>query len=411
MSSAPRPRALVGFHITAAGRREADHARRADRARPRGVTVMPVVGPPLVAAEVGRVGVRGGGEQRVAAGVVDPLVADRGLAGREGGRRVAQPGAPGGADRPAQRVIAGGADVDGAVVRRPGSGLHVERLAVDAGAVELRRRPPGHRGAAAGQAQHEDLLPVLAADRGEDALDQVEVPAVAELLVVGPGRLAADVVTGDAQVDEAIVLAGRGAQADHVLVAAAIDRCEVAAGQQVPVGHSHGLDLAVGAFPEGVVDLAGRRAYLDDVPGAAAVHRAEIAAQVGVVAAGAVERDGVHLAIDVRIPRRHLVRRGRAEAERVMPAVGGAALLDRREGADRVHRPAALHELPDLLGAPGRCQLGGAAGRMGGHRAARGKRGSGQPEHAGCDGAGDEPGGTAPGPAMEMHRVPPWKEV
>src|SRR5712692_7310851 len=181
-------------HDGAAGRREPAHAWHADRAWPCGVTVERVVEPPLVAAEIGRVRVGGGGEQRVAAGVVDPLVADRGLAGGEGGRRVAQPGAPSGPGRPAERVEAGGPDVDGAVIRRPGRGLDVKRLTVDAGPVELLRRPAGHRRAAGAEAEHEDLLPGLAADRGEDALDQVEAPAVAQLLVEAPGRLAGGVV-------------------------------------------------------------------------------------------------------------------------------------------------------------------------------------------------------------------------
>src|SRR6266702_4750536 len=146
MSSAPRPRALVGFHTMA----------------------------PL------------DGESPAMPGALTAP-----------GPAASQSGAAGGPGRPAQRVEAGGRDVDGAVIRRPGRGLDVERLTVDAGPVELRRCPRGHRRAGAGQVEHEDLLPVLAADRGEDALDQVEVRAVAQLLVVSPGRLAAAVVPGD----------------------------------------------------------------------------------------------------------------------------------------------------------------------------------------------------------------------
>ena len=70
-------------------------------------------------------------------------------------------------------------------------------------------------------------------------------------------------------------------------------------------------------------------------------------------AVAAVERDGVDRAVDVGVPRRDRVRRGRAEAERVVPGVAGTAVLDLGEGAHRVHGPAALHELADLLGGAG----------------------------------------------------------
>src|SRR5205807_9471271 len=124
--------------------------------------------------------------QRVAAGVVDPVVHDRRLAGRVRSRGVAQPAARG-AGRLVVRLIAGGPDVDRGVARAPGGGLQVERLDGGEGLVEFRRRPSGDGGGGTAEVQHEDLLSWQAADRGEIPLDEVQRPAVAQLLVVHPG--------------------------------------------------------------------------------------------------------------------------------------------------------------------------------------------------------------------------------
>src|ERR1022692_694200 len=99
-------------HHGASGRREPDHARRGHRPWPGLVTGVRVVCPPLMPAEVGIVCVGGGGVERIAAGVVDPLVADRGLGSGEGGCRVAQSRV-----RTMRALEAGGRYIDGAVIR------------------------------------------------------------------------------------------------------------------------------------------------------------------------------------------------------------------------------------------------------------------------------------------------------
>jgi predicted transcriptional regulator with HTH domain len=85
-----------------------------------------------VAAEVGAVGVSGRRVERVAAGVVHPLVRDRRLGRGERRGGVAQPLARRLPDRVPVCVVARRADVDGRVVRGPGGGLDVERLDADA---------------------------------------------------------------------------------------------------------------------------------------------------------------------------------------------------------------------------------------------------------------------------------------
>src|SRR5712691_10759650 len=106
--------------------------------------------------------------------------------------------------------------------------------------------------------------------------------------------------------------------------------------------------------------VAGAGADLRDVAHARTVDAGEVPADVGVRAVAAVEGDGVDrggavlvgagAAHDVRGPGRHRVRRGRAEADDVGAGETRAALLDRGERADRVHRAAAVHQLADLLG-------------------------------------------------------------
>src|SRR5260221_2530533 len=74
------------------------------------------------------VGVRCGGVQRVAAGVVDPLRERLALGRGEDRRGVAEPGARVRRAGPAVRAAAGRAEVARRVIRRPGRGLDVERL-------------------------------------------------------------------------------------------------------------------------------------------------------------------------------------------------------------------------------------------------------------------------------------------
>src|ERR1700722_1531224 len=233
--------------------------------------------------EVSRRGVGRGGVRRVAAGVVDPQVRDAALGRGEGGGNVAQAGPRGLPGRHVVRVVTGGGNVDLAVVRGPGSGLHVVRLDGRAVAVELGRGPRSYRGRRAGQVQLEDLLPGQAADRGEVAFYEVEGPAVAELLVVDPGPVRGHpgelIVTRNRQVQEAVVLAGRDVQAGEVGVGrASVDRGVVPAGQHMAAVGQQGLDLAGGAVRECGVHRAGGGGHLGDVLDRGAVDRGELAA-------------------------------------------------------------------------------------------------------------------------------------
>src|ERR1035438_1260337 len=157
------PGGVVGQRAGRGG--QALHARRRDSPGALSVAVVRVFRPSLVAAEVRGTRVGGGGIERVTAGVVDPEMADGGLGGWEGGRRIAQPGPRGRPGWRAVRLVASRGDVDGRVVRGPGGGLQVERLVVVAFPVELGRRPGRDGGRGTAQVEHEDLLPGLAAHR------------------------------------------------------------------------------------------------------------------------------------------------------------------------------------------------------------------------------------------------------
>src|SRR5215469_3326522 len=191
-----------------------------------------------------------------------------------------------------------------------------------------------------GQVQHQDLLPGLPADRGEVPLHQVQRPAVAELLVVdlrvgvrSGARLAAlgavVVVAGDVQVQEAVVLSGNRADTDHVRVMGPVEVGEVTADEQVPVDRDHRPDLGVGGRAEAGHYALRLGVDFGDVAHGRAVHLGEGTADVGVRAVGAVEGNGVYLAVDVRYPFGDLVGRGRAEAEDVVPGVVVPLLADR----------------------------------------------------------------------------------
>src|SRR5215469_857747 len=96
-----------------------------------------VVRPPLVPADVDGAVIGGGGQQRVAAGVVDPLMGQSANGGaRECRDRVAQAG-----ERevavPVIEMLTGGGDVDGGHVGRPGGGFDIERVPVHAVLAEL----------------------------------------------------------------------------------------------------------------------------------------------------------------------------------------------------------------------------------------------------------------------------------
>src|SRR5215471_19539508 len=217
------------------------------------------------------------------------------------------------------------------------------------------------------------------------------MPVRADLLVVDLGGIGDHagiaVVPGDAEAEVTIVPAGRRAQADVVAVAGSVDRGEEAARQQVCAGQEQRVDPTVGVVPplgdQGVVvgpDLGDVLRRFPAGPG-------EVAADIGVPAVLG-QGDGVHVALDLGVPRRDLVRSLRAEAEGAASRVGGSALADLGEPAHRVHGAATLHELPDYLFLlPARYQLGGAYGGIRRDVVGRGRRGliSGRP---GIGGAG-----------------------
>ena len=240
-------------------------------------------------------------------------------------------------------------------------------------AIELRRAPAGDLRGRLIDMQHEDLLPAQAADLREVTFDQQQLAAVGQLLVVdlGPVPLHALelVVAGNAQVQEPVVLAGDRVQAGVVRIrGAAVDRGEGPAGKQVPIHHQQGVHLLRGVGGESRHERPGRGVDLGDIAGMHAVDRGELPADVGVVAVAAVEGDRVDLAIDVGSPGRDLEPRGRAEAEDVVPGIGGGEPLDLGEAAHRVHGAAALHELADGFRGAGRRQLRRPGGRGGRHR-------------------------------------------
>src|SRR5262249_26223844 len=118
-----------------------------------------VVRPPLVPADVDGAAVGDGRVQRVAAGVVHPLWAEPAGPGRgEGGGHVAEPGEREGT-APVEGVVAGGGDVDGGLVGRPGRALDVEGVAVGAVLAELAGVPVADVPVVSTQVEHEDLLP------------------------------------------------------------------------------------------------------------------------------------------------------------------------------------------------------------------------------------------------------------
>src|SRR5215470_9514772 len=185
------------------------------------VATVRVVAPARMPGGVNGTSVRCDRVQRVAPCVVDPRVGNRGLSSWPGGYRVAQPGTRERAGCLVPRVETVFDGVDRRVVRRPGGGVHVERLSepalvgvaagqVPLAAVPFRRGPPGDRRRFGRQVQHEDLLPGLAAYRGEDALGKVQRATVAELLVVDLGRegyralagagIAVEVVPGEVEI-------------------------------------------------------------------------------------------------------------------------------------------------------------------------------------------------------------------
>src|SRR6202041_563857 len=124
----------------------------------------------------------------------------------------------------------------------------------------------------------------------------------------------------DVQGEVAVVQAGVDVQAGVVPIRrTAVDAGERTPGQQVRAGDRHRVDFVVGVVRERGVDRSGRGVDRGDV----ADRRA---ADVGEVAA--VERDGVHDAVDVRGPRRERVRGGGQEAEQAVPGVAGAVLGD-----------------------------------------------------------------------------------
>src|ERR1035437_4803090 len=154
-----------------------------------------------------------------------------------------------------------------------------------AGNEELWRCPSRYsRGCA--QAEHEDLLPGLAADHGEGALSQFVHAVGTDLLIVDLGR-AVTVGAGDAQAEIAIILAGTWAEADHVLVRTAVDRGKESTGEQVALADSQRLHLAVGGVPEGGDPRAGSGVGLRDVRHLGAVPGGELPAAVGVRAVAA----------------------------------------------------------------------------------------------------------------------------
>src|SRR6185437_15252691 len=103
--------------------------------------------------------------------------ADHCRRGREGQRGVARPGP--GRTRLIVGMEAGGAEVDGRVVRAPGAVLHVERLAAHAVDVEFGGVPAGDDAGRSGDVEDESLLPGLPADRSEVTFDQDLMAAVA----------------------------------------------------------------------------------------------------------------------------------------------------------------------------------------------------------------------------------------
>src|SRR5262249_50362688 len=139
-------------------RGEPAQARRRDRAGAGLVAAAGVVRPPLVPADVDGAGGGGGGIPRVTAGGVQPLGGQPGGRGAgEGGGRVAQPGEREGAV-PAGRVFAGGGEVDGGLVGRPGRGFDVERVGAGAVLAELGGGPVADVAVVSAQVEQEDLL-------------------------------------------------------------------------------------------------------------------------------------------------------------------------------------------------------------------------------------------------------------
>ena len=305
--------------------------------------------------------------QRVTAGLVDPLRADRGLGRREGHGRVTGAAGrtwPGPAD--ARLFVAGGGHVHGRVVRRPGPPAGPERLGT-AGNVERRRGPARHAGLRAAHVQHEHLVARDAPYRADVALGEVKRATVTELLVE-------DLAACDGQVQEPVAQAGRRAQADHPRDAGPIDGGEGTPDQQVAPDRGQGIHGALGRVRETGHHVAGTGADLGDVGHAGAIDLREVPAYVGVRAVAAAERDGIDRIRTIVVgrgaayhrgsPRRDRVGASCAEADHVGAGVAGAAALDRAKAAHRVHGAAALDDLADLLGGTGRgrqvrCATGG----------------------------------------------------
>src|SRR5262249_56317788 len=111
--------------------------------------------------------------------------------------------------------------------------------------------------------------------RGEDPLDEYQLPAVAELLVVDAGVVgrragaaaAVVVAPGQLQVEVAVILAGGLVQAGVERVGrAAVDRRKEPAYQQVPVGRQqHGVHRVVGLVAPGRFHRTARRVDLGQV--------------------------------------------------------------------------------------------------------------------------------------------------
>src|SRR6185437_14497694 len=133
--------------------------------------------------------------------------------------------------------------------------------------------PAGDGHVPPGQPEHHDLLPALAADRGERALGQLHAAVVADLLVVDLGPAVAR-AAGDAQAGEPVVPAGGRAETGQVAVRGAVDRPELAAGQQVAVAGHKAEHGRVGTPAEPADDPAGGHVDLGDVGRPGAVHRA-----------------------------------------------------------------------------------------------------------------------------------------
>ncbi len=179
---------------------------------------------------------------------------------------------------------------------------------------------------------------------------------------------------GDIEVEVPIVLAGGQIQAHVILLAGAVDRGELTADKQVAVrGPQDCVHQAVGIVRPVLDHCVVIRPDISNIIGGITVHLGELPADK-CVAAIARQLDGVDGAVDVLGPGRDRVGRGLAETEDVVPGEGLAALGDLGEAAYRVHDSVARHNLPDLLGRPGRCECRGTGGGVGGHRAALGGR-------------------------------------